>query len=170
MSENKVELKQCTRCHSTCTLDYFEKNRKGEYFNTCNKCRTKNTEYQKQQRAKLDPTISKCPACSYEILNRNMENHQRKFPCHLTRSLLKHNKRLRRYEWLYDNDGTVLPEDQEIIDDLKMKNSTVYNCGLFSVAWTEEELSNGLDKHPGRKNDYEYCWKFNDGYSNCVNK
>jgi hypothetical protein len=35
-TENKIDLRQCTRCHSNCTLEYFEKNRKGKYFNTCN--------------------------------------------------------------------------------------------------------------------------------------
>ena len=191
MSENNLELKQCTRCHSTCTLEYFEKNRKGEYFSTCNNCRKKRNEYNKkwivenpekaeqlrqkqneqkrQQSAMLDPTVSKCPACHHQILNRNMEHHQRRFPCHLGRSLLKHGKQLCRFEWLYDNDGSVLPEDQQIIDDLKTKNPTVYNCSLFSVAWTEEELQKWLDKNPGRIDKYVYCWKFNHGYSNYTN-
>ena len=35
----KPELKQCSRCHSTITLDHFETNRKGEFFKTCNNCR-----------------------------------------------------------------------------------------------------------------------------------
>jgi len=42
----KPELKQCSRCHSTITLDHFETNRKGEFFKTCNNCRTKRTKYQ----------------------------------------------------------------------------------------------------------------------------
>ena len=38
MSENS-NLKQCSRCHSNILLDFFEKNRKGELFKTCNSCR-----------------------------------------------------------------------------------------------------------------------------------
>ena len=39
MSEIKPELKQCSRCHSYCTLEHYEKNRKGEWFKLCNNCR-----------------------------------------------------------------------------------------------------------------------------------
>ena len=38
MSENS-NLKQCSRCHSNILLDFFEKNRKGELYKTCNSCR-----------------------------------------------------------------------------------------------------------------------------------
>ena len=41
MSEIKPELKQCSRCHSTCTLEHYEKNRKGEWFKLCNNCRSR---------------------------------------------------------------------------------------------------------------------------------
>ena len=41
MSEVKPELRKCSRCHSTCTLDHYEKNRKGEWFKLCNNCRRK---------------------------------------------------------------------------------------------------------------------------------
>ena len=44
MSEVKPELKQCSRCHSTCTLEHFEMNRKGELFKLCNNCRSKKRE------------------------------------------------------------------------------------------------------------------------------
>ena len=37
----KPELKQCSRCHSTCTIEHYEKNRKGEWFKLCNNCRSK---------------------------------------------------------------------------------------------------------------------------------
>ena len=41
MSEVKPELKQCSRCHSNCTLEHFEINRKGELFKLCNNCRNR---------------------------------------------------------------------------------------------------------------------------------
>ena len=44
MSEIKPELKQCSKCHFTCTLEHYEKNRKGEWFKLCNNCRSRNRE------------------------------------------------------------------------------------------------------------------------------
>ncbi len=41
MSNNANELKQCTRCHSTILLQYFDTNRKGEYYKTCRSCLTR---------------------------------------------------------------------------------------------------------------------------------
>ena len=45
MSEVKPQLRQCSRCHSTCTLEHYEKNRKGEWFKLCNNCRGKSRDY-----------------------------------------------------------------------------------------------------------------------------
>ena len=45
MSEVKPELRKCSRCHSTCTLEHYEKNRKGEWFKLCNNCRGKSRDY-----------------------------------------------------------------------------------------------------------------------------
>ena len=42
MQGNK-ELKRCSRCGSSMLLKYVERNRKGELFKTCNRCRKKNT-------------------------------------------------------------------------------------------------------------------------------
>ena len=41
MSEIKPELRTCSRCHSNCTLEHFEINRKGELFKLCNNCRNR---------------------------------------------------------------------------------------------------------------------------------
>ena len=57
MSEIKPELRTCSRCHSTCTLEHFEMNRKGELFKLCNNCRSKkrgeNKEYYDNHREEL---------------------------------------------------------------------------------------------------------------------
>jgi len=34
-------LRTCSRCHSNILLDFFEKNRKGELYKTCNRCNKK---------------------------------------------------------------------------------------------------------------------------------
>ena len=50
MTEVKPELRKCSRCHSTCTLDHYEKNRKGEWFKLCNNCRGKTREIKNEYR------------------------------------------------------------------------------------------------------------------------
>ena len=50
MTEVKPELRKCSRCHSTCTLEHYEKNRKGEWFKLCNNCRGKNRELKNEYR------------------------------------------------------------------------------------------------------------------------
>lgn len=32
-------LRQCSRCHSNILLEFFERNRQGELYKTCNNCR-----------------------------------------------------------------------------------------------------------------------------------
>ena len=49
MSENS-NLKQCSRCHSNILLEFFEKNRKGELYKTCNSCRGINRDAIKKYR------------------------------------------------------------------------------------------------------------------------
>ena len=49
MSDNS-NLKKCSRCHSNILLDFFEKNRKGELYKTCNNCRDINRKQVKQYR------------------------------------------------------------------------------------------------------------------------
>jgi hypothetical protein len=49
MSENS-NLKQCSRCHSNIFLYFFEKNRKGELYKTCNSCRDINRNANKKYR------------------------------------------------------------------------------------------------------------------------
>ena len=51
MSEEiKTELKQCSRCHSTVTLEHYEKNRKGEWFKLCNNCRHRKAKENQEYR------------------------------------------------------------------------------------------------------------------------
>ena len=54
MSEEiKTELKQCSRCHSTVTLEHYEKNRKGEWFKLCNNCRGKGKDYKDSHKEEI---------------------------------------------------------------------------------------------------------------------
>ncbi len=35
----RIALRTCSGCHSTLLMDYFETNRNGKYFKTCDRCR-----------------------------------------------------------------------------------------------------------------------------------
>ena len=50
------ELRKCSRCRSTILSTYFTKNRKGELFKTCDKCRGKRKDiyYEEKLKAKLE--------------------------------------------------------------------------------------------------------------------
>ena len=39
MPTSNNTLKKCSRCKSTILLEYFSKNRKGDYFNCCDNCK-----------------------------------------------------------------------------------------------------------------------------------
>jgi hypothetical protein len=59
MSEVLVNLRVCSRCHSTVLTEYFEKNRKGQWFRTCNSCRDKKKkEWAKAKNKKQHETDS----------------------------------------------------------------------------------------------------------------
>ena len=66
MSEVKPELKQCSRCHSTCALEHFEKNRKGEWFKLCNNCRSSKREGNKRYRDNNKDKIQQSRKTHYE--------------------------------------------------------------------------------------------------------
>ncbi len=89
MSNNANELKQCTRCHSTILLQYFDTNRKGELFKTCNNCRNrskkyhddnsdKKNEYSRQWREQHRIPCSTCGTC---IPSNQMKEHTGGYPC-----------------------------------------------------------------------------------------
>ena len=89
MSDNANELKQCTRCHSTILLKYFDINRKGEYYKTCNSCRKLKSEYyeanaehlnewNREWREKNRIPCSKCGTC---IPKNQMKDHMGGYPC-----------------------------------------------------------------------------------------
>ena len=51
MTELKPELRQCSRCHSTIMLKFFETNRMGELFKTCNNCRDRKKHKQEDSQS-----------------------------------------------------------------------------------------------------------------------
>ncbi len=75
------ELKRCSRCHSNILIQFFELNKQGEYFKTCNNCRNLGKEEMKARRENLDKTVVICPKCNWKIMRYNFENHQKNYSC-----------------------------------------------------------------------------------------
>ncbi len=89
MFNNANEVKKCTRCNSTVLLQYFDTNRKGELFKTCNNCRNRSkkhyadnsdklNEYYREWREQHRIPCSKCGTC---IPSNQMKEHIGGFPC-----------------------------------------------------------------------------------------
>ena len=53
MTNTENELKQCSKCHSTILLKYFEVNRKGELLKTCNHCRKVKQTYRESRKEEI---------------------------------------------------------------------------------------------------------------------
>jgi hypothetical protein len=80
MSETKPELKICSRCRCEILLSYFEINRKGELFKTCNSCRS---QTRKKEQVKSDvqyvmvpPEISIDSLCKEKAYNEKVAEYK----------------------------------------------------------------------------------------------
>ena len=63
MSEEISKLRMCTKCRCTILESFFETNRKGELFKTCNTCRG-NFKKQRERRYRY---VESCPHCGERI-------------------------------------------------------------------------------------------------------
>ena len=54
-----AELRKCSRCKSSITLDYYSVNRQGEYCKCSDKCRVKGADYNREYN-KLTTTCNVC--------------------------------------------------------------------------------------------------------------
>ena len=77
------ELKTCSRCRCTLMLsEYFEKNRKGEYYKLCNGCRGRGRTNNEQFREKHYSDYNVCEKCNNKYsVNRGLSTHQRTWFC-----------------------------------------------------------------------------------------
>ena len=69
------ELKQCSRCRSVMLLQYFETNRQGELYRTCNNCRKVDKTY-KDTHVHKYRTLVTCPCGSLYQVSHNT-NHEK---------------------------------------------------------------------------------------------
>lgn len=56
-------LKKCSRCKCTILLEYFSKNRKGDYFKCCDNCKKKHSKP-----SKISPSELMMPMCRLEFI------------------------------------------------------------------------------------------------------
>ena len=89
-----MDMRKCTRCNSNKLLECFDKNKKGEYLKSCNKCRIK------------DNLPTPCPKCGKEMAKRNIETHQEIFECLAS----VFDKTMDYYTWLQKVDKDIIKE------------------------------------------------------------
>ena len=102
-------LKRCSNCKCTLAVaDYFEKNRKGELYKTCNTCRGKFRQYDKTFREKHFSEYRVCEKCGNKYsVNGGLSTHQRTWLC--AKSELGRDTNLDDfYKWLLDNKDNLL--------------------------------------------------------------
>ena len=105
MSVEQCELKKCSRCGCTLLLKYFETNRKGELYKTCNICRIKHREACKRSANNEGYAVIDC-ACGETITGTS------NYKAHVQSD--KHRK------YLHDQNIKKQQETQtELPDDLK---------------------------------------------------
>ena len=104
------ELKTCSRCRCTLLLsDYFEKNRKGEYYKLCNGCRSRGRIADERFRKNHYKEFIVCEKCNNKYsVNRGLSTHQRTWLC--SQSSLGREPNLEDfYKWVLDNRDNLLP-------------------------------------------------------------
>ena len=186
MSEFKPELKQCSRCHSSCTLEHFEKNRKGECFKTCNNCRTNKQNYRIEHQEEISTKIKQwrnnnkdkvqqynktyidkhnplveCSHCKEKVRNATIDNHQKGYQC----NVFGMDSKPDYHEWLFENQTTF--DDQEYIEKIRTSQYNIISWKNkkygTSSATSDDRLKELL--HVGNDN-IDYIWNWNKGLSN----
>jgi hypothetical protein len=72
MSGENSDLKTCSRCRCTILLKYFKKNRKGQYFKTCNNCRIKHHDESNNESNDIIECAC-CESCAQKFADLNKE-------------------------------------------------------------------------------------------------
>ena len=186
MLEAKPELKQCSRCHSTCALQHFDKNRQGEWFKTCNNCRSNRKEYRNHHKEEIavmvkqwrndnkdkvklynqiyldrhNPLIE-CSHCKDMVRYKIIEDHQKGYQCNVFDMESKPDY----HEWLFEHQTSF--DDKAYLERIEQSQHNIISWkikryGTSSAVSDErlkELLSNGND-------NIDYIWNWKEGPSN----
>jgi hypothetical protein len=116
MSVNSAPVKKCSACKCTLLLEkYFEINRKGEYYKTCNGCRSKHQSYNEKSRIKHYDDVKVCDKCGYEVkFNKSLGTHQRSWTCYRRASgIVVEGDEFDK--WIYDNRDNLLSKYKDFV-------------------------------------------------------
>ena len=106
-----AELRQCSRCKSKIELQYFEKNRQGEYFKCCNNCRGKKRDETERYRMNHRDECVMCAKCGEQVQRYSITTHKRRFQCQVfgmeTRPTFK--------EWLLQQNEDELVSEYKLM-------------------------------------------------------
>ena len=116
MSVKSATVKRCPACKCTLVIEkYFEINRKGEYYKTCNGCRSKHQGYAEKSRGKRYNDVKVCDKCGYEVkFNKSLGTHQRSWTCYRrANSIIVEGDEFDK--WIYDNMDNLLGKYKDFI-------------------------------------------------------
>ena len=110
MSAANTQVKRCSTCKCTLLLDqYFEINRKGEHYKTCNGCRGKGREDSEKYREKHYDDVKVCDKCGYEVkFNKSLGTHQRTWLCYRRANGIQGFASDEFAQWISDNRNNLL--------------------------------------------------------------
>jgi len=133
-----AEIKTCSRCHSKLLLKYFEVNRQGNYFKTCNNCRSNNNTYRQDNKESINEKLKLFYQDNKEsILERkkiyyqlNKESINEKITCPVCFSIYRKDRRsthIKTKKHLnYNNEDEIekrrLKEEKERLEQEYLKN------------------------------------------------
>ena len=128
MSEN---VYKCSRCHSTQHIKYFGENRRGKPYKTCNRCRERNINKNKDKVEDKDNITSKetketnnsnCAECGKQFINTDKYYNVCKFCTYIEIRKKKEQKRKQKNEKLRQDVG------EEFYNKIKKYITNVNEC------------------------------------------
>ena len=168
MSEVKPELKQCSRCNSTCTLEHFEKNRKGERFKLCNNCRGKSKQWRDDNKKKVqhynklyidkhNPLIE-CSYCKCLVRHQIMDDHRKGYQC----NVFDMDPKPDYHEWLFEHQATV--DDTDYIKRIQQTQNNIISWKHKKYGTSSAVSDDRLKEILKDTNDnIDYIWNWKEG-------
>ena len=168
MSEVKPELKQCSRCHSNCTLENYDKNRKGEWFKLCNNCRGKGQGWRDNNKDKIqqynntyitkhNPLIE-CSNCKCPVRFQIIQDHHKGYQC----NVFGMDPKPDFHEWLFENHSNI----EGSIERIEKGNHNIISwknkANGTSSAVSDDRLKEVLNDNDC-KDKIEYIWNWKKG-------
>ena len=125
MSDKNSNLKTCSKCRCVMLETYFDTNRKGELFKTCNRCRERALGFNAKSRETHYDDVRVCEKCGQEVKYSNsLGTHMRTWKCFRTAHFPKGHTSADFRRWLLDNKDNLLSRYK-----LDLRNAEANFCG-----------------------------------------